>query len=76
MLSTCVVYCAFCSTGNVRYGDYNTSVSEMLSELDLKSLWRELDDYDLEVDTESRLLQEVWLKIAELKGGSGNGIEE
>ena len=48
----------------------------MLSELDLKSLWRELDDYDLEVDTESRLLQEVWLKIAELKGGSGNGIEE
>ena len=48
----------------------------MLSELDLKSLWKELDEYDVEVDTESRLLQEVWLKIAELKGGSENSAKE
>ena len=39
----------------------------MLDELDLKSLWKELDDFDLEIETESTLLQEVWLKIAELK---------
>ena len=40
---------------------------KMLGELDLKSLWKELDDFDLEIETESTLLQEVWLKIAELK---------
>jgi hypothetical protein len=52
------------------------NVFAMLSELDLKSLWKELDEYDVEVDTESRLLQEVWLKIAELKGGSENSAKE
>ena len=40
---------------------------KMLTELDLKSLWKELDDFDVEIETESTLLQEVWLKIAELK---------
>ena len=39
----------------------------MFSNLDLKSLWKELDEYDYEVEEESKTLQEVWIKIAELK---------
>ena len=39
----------------------------MFSKLDLKSLWKELDEYDNEIDEESKTLQEVWIKIAELK---------
>jgi hypothetical protein len=39
----------------------------MFSKLDLKSLWKELDEYDNEVEEESKTLQEVWIKIAELK---------
>ena len=39
----------------------------MFRELDLKSLWKELDEYDVEVEKESKSFQEVWVKIAELK---------
>ena len=39
----------------------------MFGELDLKSLWKELDEFDIEVEIESKALQEVWVKIAELK---------
>ena len=39
----------------------------MFCELDLKSLWRELDEYDIEIESETKKLQEVWVKIAELK---------
>ncbi len=39
----------------------------MMNELDLKSLWKELDDYVLELDKESKSLQEVWVKIAQIK---------
>jgi hypothetical protein len=39
----------------------------MISELDLKSLWKELDDYELELEKETRSLQEVWVKIAQIK---------
>ena len=39
----------------------------MFRELDLKSLWRELDEYDIEIEAETKKLQEVWVKIAELK---------
>ena len=39
----------------------------MLSELDLKALWKELDDYEVELDKETRSLQEVWVKIAQIK---------
>lgn len=39
----------------------------MFNELDLKSLWKKLDEYDVEVETESKSLQEVWITIAELK---------
>lgn len=39
----------------------------MISELDLKSLWKELDDYEVELEKESKSLQEVWVKIAQIK---------
>lgn len=39
----------------------------MLSELDLKALWKELDDYEVELDKETKSLQEVWVKIAQIK---------
>ena len=39
----------------------------MFCELDLKSLWRELDEYDIEIESETKKLQEVWVRIAELK---------
>ena len=39
----------------------------MFNELDLKQLWKELDEYNKELDKESVTLQEVWLKIAQLK---------
>jgi hypothetical protein len=40
----------------------------MHNELDLKSLWKELDEYEKELDKETTSLQEVWVKIAQLKG--------
>ena len=39
----------------------------MISELDLKSLWKELDDYEVELEKESKSLQEVWVNIAQIK---------
>lgn len=39
----------------------------MISELDLKTLWKELDDYVIELDKESKSLQDVWVKIAQIK---------
>jgi hypothetical protein len=39
----------------------------MINELDLKCLWKELDDYELELEKETRSLQEVWVKIAQIK---------
>lgn len=42
----------------------------MINELDLKGLWKELDDYEKELDSDSKVLEEVWLKIAELKAKS------
>jgi hypothetical protein len=39
----------------------------MINELDLKSLWKELDDYEKELAKESTSLQDVWIKIAQLK---------
>jgi len=38
-----------------------------MNELDLKSLWKELDTYEAELIEEEKLLNEVWTKIAELK---------
>ncbi len=48
----------------------------MFNELDLKSLWKDLDDYALELDKETKSLQEVWLKIAEVKTQQENEIKE
>lgn len=39
----------------------------MFDELDLKALWKELDEYSGELDKETQTLQEVWVKIAQLK---------
>lgn len=39
----------------------------MINELDLKSLWKELDDYSAALERESKSLQEVWVKIAQIK---------
>lgn len=39
----------------------------MLNEIDLRQLWKELDDYEQELDKEKDTLHDVWLKIAELK---------
>ena len=39
----------------------------MISELDLQSLWKELDQYEGEIDKEATTLQDIWVKIAQLK---------
>jgi hypothetical protein len=39
----------------------------MINELDLRSLWKELDDYVVALDRESKDLQDVWVKIAQIK---------
>lgn len=38
-----------------------------MNELDLRALWKELDDYEKELESESTSLKEVWMKIADLK---------
>ena len=48
----------------------------MISELDLKSLWKELDAYVVEMDKESESLQEVWVKIAQLKAKNEADLHE
>lgn len=48
----------------------------MFGELDLKSLWKELDEFDVEIESETTVLQEVWLKIAELKEKNENDSKE
>jgi len=48
----------------------------MISELDLKSLWKELDDYEKELDNETKSLQDVWVKIAQLKATNDTSIRE
>ena len=39
----------------------------ILNELDLRSLWVELDNYEKELAEESKSLEGVWTKIAQLK---------
>ena len=48
----------------------------MINELDLKSLWKELDEYEIEMEKETTSLQEVWLKIAEIKTKNENDLVE
>ncbi len=39
----------------------------MITELDLRSLWSELDAYEREIQKETKTLSEVWIKMAQLK---------
>mmetsp|Transcript_20840 Transcript_20840/g.29969 ORF Transcript_20840/g.29969 Transcript_20840/m.29969 type:complete len:174 (-) Transcript_20840:98-619(-) len=39
----------------------------MLTELDLRSLWKELDAYETELEEESKSLQDIWVRIGNLK---------
>lgn len=48
----------------------------MSSELDLKSLWKELDAYEEEMKKETKSLQEVWLKIAQIKTKNESDLTE
>jgi hypothetical protein len=48
----------------------------MIRELDLQTLWRELDEYNKELDKETKSLQEVWVKIAQLKGEAEKDAQE
>jgi hypothetical protein len=48
----------------------------MHNELDIKSLWKELDEYEKELDNETKSLQEVWVKIAQLKGTNETTLTE
>jgi len=48
----------------------------MISEIDLQSLWKELDDYERELDIEADSLQDVWVKIAVLKTKSEKEANE
>lgn len=48
----------------------------MISELDLKSLWKELDAYVLEMDKEGESLKEVWVKIAQIKAKNEADLNE
>lgn len=48
----------------------------MLNELDLRSLWRELDCYEKELENETKSLQDVWVKIAQLKHKNDHDMDE
>lgn len=48
----------------------------MSHELDLKALWKDLDDYSAEIDREGRTLQDVWLKIAQIKAKNDQELKE
>ena len=48
----------------------------MINELDLRSLWKELDEYERELDKEKASLQDVWVKIALLKSHTEGQAKE
>jgi hypothetical protein len=39
-------------------------------------LWRELDTYERELELETKSLQDVWVKIAQLKAKNDHEMEE
>jgi len=39
----------------------------MIDEIDVKTLWHELDLYEDELNKETKTLEEVWSKISDLK---------
>ena len=38
----------------------------MTNEVDIKTIWRDLDAYEKELDKEGKSLQEIWTKICQL----------
>ena len=48
----------------------------ILNELDLRSLWRELDSYEKELDKERLSLEDVWVKIAQLKAKNEKEMDD
>lgn len=36
-------------------------------EVDVRALWKELDAYEKELDKEAKTLQDIWVKVAQLK---------
>lgn len=48
----------------------------MFNELELKALWKELDDYSTELDREAVTLESVWLKIAQIKTKNDQDLKE
>lgn len=39
----------------------------MINEIDLQQLWKDLDIFERELDKEEKTLQDIWLKITDLK---------
>ena len=52
------------------------SAVKMINEVDLKTLWKELDAYEVELEEEENTLREVWVKMALLKGKNERDAEE
>ena len=48
----------------------------MISELDLRSLWKELDEYEKELSKEKMVLADVWVKISQLKEKTEDEMKE
>lgn len=48
----------------------------MISELDLRSLWKELDEYEKELAKEKSTLADVWVKISQLKDRTEDEMKE
>lgn len=55
---------------------FSQITTKMINELDLRSLWKELDDYVIGLDKESKDLQDVWVKIAQIKSKNENEAAE
>eukprot|EP01036_Dinobryon_divergens_P023995 gene23992-32400_t len=48
----------------------------MINEVDLRSLWSELDNYSVALEKEKADLAEVWIKIAQIKSQNESDIRE
>ena len=48
----------------------------MISELDLRSLWKELDEYEKELSKEKTVLADVRVKISQLKEKTEDEMKE
>ena len=48
----------------------------MINEVDLKTLWTELDAYSKDLDKEAASLQEVWISIAQIKAKNDSETNE